>query len=177
MQIECSKCGKMHEKAAQKRQCKACVAAAMRAWRMRNVEACRADDRWRYARDRQNPQWVIAERERGKEHWRRLRHEAIMAYGGYKCACCGETQPKFLTIDHVFNDGAKHRRSLGYVIGNGKGGNLVAWLKRHAYPAGFQVLCWNCNSGKAMNGGICPHKSPQANRVNSGEASYIERQS
>ena len=24
-----------------------------------------------------------------------------MAYGGYKCTCCGETEPKFLSIDHT----------------------------------------------------------------------------
>ena len=95
-----------------------------------------------------------------------------MAYGGYKCACCGEMEPKFLTLDHVFNNGAEHRRSLGYTKGNGRGGNLVTWLKKHRYPAGFQVLCMNCNFGKHTNKGICPHKaSLHANRVNSGETS------
>jgi hypothetical protein len=29
------------------------------------------------------------------------RDEAFNAYGGYVCACCGETEPMFLTIDHV----------------------------------------------------------------------------
>jgi hypothetical protein len=31
------------------------------------------------------------------------------------------------------------------------------------------VLCMNCNFGKSVNGGICPHKAGHsANRVNSG---------
>jgi hypothetical protein len=94
-----------------------------------------------------------------------------MAYGGYKCACCGETEPKFLTIDHIFNNGAEHRRELGGVDGNGKGysNRVLVWAKQHGYPAGFQVLCMNCNFGKSVNGGICPHKAGHsANRVNSG---------
>ena len=44
-----------------------------------------------------------------------LKNEVFQAYGGYQCACCGETEPMFLTIDHVGNDGADHRR----VIANG----------------------------------------------------------
>lgn len=34
----------------------------------------------------------------------------------------------------------------------------VEWLARHKYPEGFQLLCWNCNCGRAINGGICPHE-------------------
>src|SRR5689334_23309544 len=37
----------------------------------------------------------------------RLRAEVIAAYGG-KCACCGETEQKFLTIDHEEGTGAEH---------------------------------------------------------------------
>ena len=28
----------------------------------------------------------------------------MLAYYGNKCICCGEIEPKFLTIDHVLND-------------------------------------------------------------------------
>ena len=35
---------------------------------------------------------------------------------------------------------------------------MYEWIKRNNYPDGFQVLCWNCNSGKGANGGICPHE-------------------
>ena len=81
-------------------------------------------------------------------------------YGHYgdACACCGETEPMFLSLDHTNNDGAEHRRELGY-DGNGKGASsaTLSWLKRNNYPEGFQVLCMNCNHGKARNGGVCPH--------------------
>jgi hypothetical protein len=87
-----------------------------------------------------------------------LRHDAIMAYGGYRCACCAETDPVFLTLDHINGDGARHRRRVG--AGNG----LLAWLRKRSYPPGFQVLCWNCNVGRHRNGGDCPHKKRKNKR-------------
>lgn len=35
--------------------------------------------------------------------------------------------------------------------------NMYRWLMKNKYPSGFQVLCWNCNMGKQINGGVCPH--------------------
>ena len=84
----------------------------------------------------------------------RLRHEAILAYGGYRCACCGIREALFLTIDHVNDGGARHRRQVGASV------DFFKWLKRNGYPKGFQVLCSNCNSGRHRNGGCCPHKDP-----------------
>lgn len=88
-----------------------------------------------------------------------IRDEVFSAYGGYRCACCGEEEKKFLTIDHVNNDGAKHRKELGTLIGRG-GTAFQSWLRKNEFPPGFQVLCYNCNCGKARNGGICPHHKP-----------------
>ena len=34
---------------------------------------------------------------------------------------------------------------------------IYIWLKNNNFPEGFQVLCFNCNCGKARNKGICPH--------------------
>lgn len=85
-----------------------------------------------------------------KEYRRKLFRDAMEAYGGVRCACCGETEWHFLSIDHINNDGAEHRRSVGR--------NLHLWLKQSNYPPGFQVLCHNCNIGKRRNGGVCPHK-------------------
>jgi len=100
----------------------------------------------------------------------RLKLAAFAAYGGAKCACCGETIPDFLTIDHINNDGADHRRKVAREAGkyrrngtgwiapsNGQGVGIYAWLKRHKYPPGFQVLCMNCNFAKGRYG-ECPHK-------------------
>ncbi len=96
---------------------------------------------------------------------RRRRHTAIVkmaayeAYGGPFCACCGETEMFFLTLDHVNNDGAEWRRAVfGGNKGHGAGLNTYMWCKRNGYPPIFQVLCWNCQQGKRFNKGICPHR-------------------
>jgi hypothetical protein len=82
---------------------------------------------------------------------RRLKERVIAAYGG-KCQCCGEANPHFMTIDHTNNNGAEHRREIK--------NSLYKWLEKNGFPQdGFQLLCWNCNAGKRVNGGICPHKT------------------
>jgi len=43
-----------------------------------------------------------------------------------------------------------------------KGGStVVAACKSCRYPDGFQVACWNCNAGRDLNGGVCPHQEVQ----------------
>lgn len=107
----------------------------------------------------ENPEFAEKERIRSLIHYHDQRREVFNAYGGMKCACCGETTEMFLTIDHINNDGASHRRAISNSPDNGKGANIYGWLKKNNYPPGFQVLCMNCNHGKARNGGICPHIS------------------
>jgi hypothetical protein len=75
-------------------------------------------------------------------------------YGGYKCSCCGETIKEFLTIDHIKGGGTKHRKEV-----NGGGRTIYRWIRKNNYPKGFRVLCFNCNCGRALNNGICPHKN------------------
>lgn len=69
---------------------------------------------------------------------------------GNKCSClgCPETNTRFLTIDHINNDGRKHRNM---------GKEFYKWIIKNNYPDDLQLLCWNCNSGRAQNNGICPH--------------------
>jgi hypothetical protein len=93
---------------------------------------------------------------RALEHVRRLRQRAYEAYGGPKCACCGETEPLFLCIDHIDGGGNAHRRAI--TAAGEAGGGFYQWLKNKGYPPGFQVLCQNCNVGKWRNGGVCPHQ-------------------
>lgn len=88
-----------------------------------------------------------------KEYRRLKKKEVFEAYGGAKCACCGESTFDFLTIDHVNNDGADHRREIG-----AGGTTTYMWLIRNKFPEGFQVLCANCQLGKAVNGGVCSHQ-------------------
>jgi hypothetical protein len=78
----------------------------------------------------------------------KLRLEVLAKYGE-SCACCSETQVKFLTIDHIKGGGNKHRKEI-------KNASLYRWLKKNGYPKGFQTLCWNCNCSKG-HWGECPH--------------------
>lgn len=85
-----------------------------------------------------------------KKERRNRRKEAINHYGGI-CTCCGERHIAFLTIDHINNNGAAHRKEL-----KSSGTTLYRWLKRNNWPVGFQVLCYNCNHAKYTEG-TCPH--------------------
>lgn len=88
-------------------------------------------------------------------HKFRLKEQLVKAYGG-KCVCCGETAIEFLTIDHINGKGAEHRRQLG--SNTASGSNFYRWLRNNGFPKdNFQLLCYNCNCSKGMNG-YCPHK-------------------
>lgn len=86
-----------------------------------------------------------------KRRWLALKMEGLRHYGGV-CACCGEADVRFLTFDHIDGGGRKHFEETGPT--------LAHWLRKNSYPEGFQVLCWNCNGGRSVNGGICPHADP-----------------
>lgn len=84
----------------------------------------------------------------------KIRLNVIIAYGG-RCACCNEDNHGFLTIDHVFNDGAAERRK------SSKRG-IYRKLTKDGFPKDrYQLLCYNCNMGRQNAGGldkVCPHK-------------------
>ena len=82
-----------------------------------------------------------------------LKVGAFTAYGG-RCSCCGESEPAFLTIDHVDGNGNKHRHE----VGRRGGSDFYRWLKQKHYPGGFQVMCFNCNFAKHLLG-RCPHQA------------------
>lgn len=93
------------------------------------------------------------------EYNKKLKQEVINAYGG-RCACCGMAEMNKLTLDHRDGGGNKHRKSLS-PSGISNGTALYQYLRKNGYPDTdkYQVLCWNCNMGRQLNGGICPHKS------------------
>lgn len=49
------------------------------------------------------------------------------------------------------NDGKQHRKLI-------KKRSIYEWLRQNKYPNGFQILCFNCNCGKSINKGKCPHE-------------------
>ena len=105
-----------------------------------------------------NPKPRRDRKEYHRQRHQKMKKEVIDAYGGV-CACCQESELVFLTIDHIENDGNVHRHEV--LKGrNTAGAKTYRWLKANGFPDGFQVLCMNCNFGKHVNGGVCPHKRP-----------------
>ena len=134
----------------------------MRDWREANRDKDREHKRENRNRKLMNgtPEEVAAIRKAESDKTKRLqavcRDQVFEAYGGYKCNCCGENKPMFLSIDHVDNDGAIERKSGKYC---GSGTGFYQWLRKNKFPLGYQVLCMNCNTGKHKNGGVCPHQT------------------
>jgi hypothetical protein len=129
--------------------CKVCQAAYAKGYRKRN----------RVRLVQQSRDWYSSNKEYAKQYhqeWRlRLRQEVLSHYaqGTPACKCCGETIECFLTLDHRDGGGRKHREEV-----RRQGTLMYVWLKRHGFPEGFDVLCFNCNCGRHINGGVCPHK-------------------
>lgn len=103
--------------------------------------------------------WYIANRQevavKRRQRSQQVKYDVIQHYGG-KCACCGETEFIFLTLDHVNQDGASDRRERGYNCS----ARHYRDIQREGYPKGkYQILCFNCNCGRQLNGGVCPHVS------------------
>lgn len=83
--------------------------------------------------------------------------KVIQAYGG-KCECCGETNAAFLTLDHVNDDGAKHRKESGKIVFK-----LTDWAIKNNYPDSLRLLCYNCNCGRELEPDkVCPHKKQES---------------
>lgn len=79
----------------------------------------------------------------------RRRKEVIAAYGG-ECLCCGEKDWHFLSLDHINNDGAKHRREVG-------ASGVYKWAIDNKFPPTLRILCFNCNMARAFYKN-CPHE-------------------
>ena len=96
--------------------------------------------------------------ERALSHRRRLKLDVLRHYsfGDLKCACCGDGNIEFLTIDHIDGGGAKHRRELGKGNISHGAGSFYSWLANSGYPDGYRVLCQNCNFSMGVFG-YCPH--------------------
>ena len=91
-------------------------------------------------------------REYARDARQRLRLEFIVAYGG-KCACCGEKEVAFLTVEHKRRNGKQHRDKYG------SSAQILAYLRRRGWPKrDYECLCFNCNRA-SWELGICPHRS------------------
>lgn len=131
-----AKSGKMYKSHT----CKKC-AVARTLWRQNNIPE---------VKERAN--------HRKREHHQRLKYEVFDMYGGV-CACCGEEDKRFLTIDHINGSGRKDREKIKKTMSS-SGSYYYRWLRDQGVQSHLQVLCYNCNCGRNANGGICPHKDP-----------------
>ena len=74
----------------------------------------------------------------------------IFDHYGQKCNCscgCNTTNPRHLTLDHIENNGAAHRKEVGTSL------YFYRWVIRNNFPDDLQVLCFNCNCAKSNYGG------------------------
>lgn len=88
-------------------------------------------------------------RQHNRARKEKLRGIFIEKMGG-QCSCCGENNSRFLTVEHLDNTGKEERQGTY---------NPIRMLKR-AINGDFEagLLCFNCNIGKSINGGVCPHE-------------------
>jgi hypothetical protein len=102
-----------------------------------------------YIKNRGNAAYQQKKREQSLRYYRKYRAEALAAYGN-KCACCGETEPAFLSFDHI-NGGGERERKVGM-----QGTTLYRRIIKDR-PSDVQILCHNCNMAKGFYG-TCPHE-------------------
>lgn len=140
---------------------------------LKHCTPCREWARARFQREHATPA-LRQKRTEQLKHWRHEHRDAFNAqmrrssavqrdklrtlvvdHYGARCACCGEVERAFLTLDHINNDGNAHRKEVG------KSYQMYSWIKRNGFPPIFQVLCWNCNLAKHILG-ACPHQVKQS---------------
>jgi hypothetical protein len=86
-----------------------------------------------------------------------------------QCSKCPFKKPgiAFLSLDHI-NGKGEHGREVRR--------RLYQWVKNEGYPAGFQVLCFNCNLAKS-NKGECPHLEDGEMPLSKAQAMRLSRKS
>jgi len=80
------------------------------------------------------------------ESWHKIQDKFFEMYGN-KCACCGESQREFLTIEHIHGQKGLNKES-----------SYQAYTRaiREYREDIYQILCMNCNHAKGIYG-YCPH--------------------
>lgn len=153
----CIDCGN-HEARPGRKTCADCVSDERRAGRLRRRQRIAAGFCPDCGKQEPSPGRVSCQSCRDAYNAARqaIRDRVFEAYGGPRCACCGETTREFLQIDHIGNDGKIHRKFQKSARA------IYNWLHKRGFPPGFQVLCANCNLAKGRYG-YCPHQ-----RANSG---------
>lgn len=118
-----------------------CVREYHRKWEKKHPEIARRRKEYIKIWRSENAEYI---RQSRHEKWVALRTKVLSHYGGNppKCACCGESEPSFLTLDHINGDGKEHRSKVG------SGHRIYYLAEKLGWPIGLQILCWNCNMTK-----------------------------
>lgn len=144
--------------------CRSCANENRKKWRLENLDIARAKDRksrllHRDYYKRQIAKWREKNRDTVREYarthaqtpeYKKKRASFILAvkievlghYGqnGVPECKCGFKDIRALSLDHIYGDGATHRRKLKGACGY----RMYAILKASGFPAGYQTLCMNC---------------------------------
>ena len=78
-----------------------------------------------------------------------IKMAALFIYSNEKMCCerCGEENVDLLTLDHINNDGGRHRKA-------DRISNIYYWCSKNNYPPIFRVLCRNCNWLDRLENGL-----------------------
>lgn len=144
----CSRCGKSPPDPGVKN-CSDC-----RAYAKKRAQFELSDPEFRQKRDNNLKKWRQENPDKARALSRRAydkKKTQVFDHYGWKCSCCGEETPEFLCIDHINNDGNVQRAFH-------KGNNTYHHIIKAGFPDDLQTLCFNCNMGKHICGGVCPCK-------------------
>lgn len=147
MSVKCTKCGVEKDPTAFKKDprkrnglsshCRECTNAARLAWHHKNAESQKI--KMKEYRSENKEYFKRKGRERGVKN--KLIAMTYYCNGKPYCVGCGVENMEVLTLDHINEDGAEHRRVESM-------GSTSDWVVQNGLPSGFQVLCWNCNNAK-----------------------------
>ena len=93
----------------------------------------------RTTRARRPPEAKARQNQKNRQKRADEKAQVLEYYGGGRCQC-GVSDSDVLTIDHIDQNGAEHRRAIGNAAFR-----FYAWLIKNDFPDGFRVLCFNCN--------------------------------
>jgi hypothetical protein len=119
----------------------------------------------RYYRRKDDPTYIAQCKERGIKHHNinkeRRNKENKQKYKDLQtkifyilspiCTSCGITNIRFLTLDHIHNDGAKDRNGAKSNVGILRNLYKLGWPEDYI-KENYQILCWNCNCVKGLRG-------------------------
>jgi hypothetical protein len=100
--------------------------------------------------------WRLQQGTRDQQAKMRLRIEVLAGYAA-ACACCDETDPDVLQIDHIAGGGVAHREQVG--SSRSDTNSLLRHLRNEGFPTHrYRLLCANCNWATYVDGD-CPHRN------------------